>query len=89
MHKWFDIKVIEGPVKSKLQKQKEFEEFKISGISEVNDFSDDIMGQTAEEMYKEDMKRDEQELEEWQNEEEGGGVLLLQIVLSKMFIFLW
>lgn len=57
------------PIKSKLQKQQELEDFKISGISEINSFSDDIMGKTAEEMYKEDLAKSKEELEESQNEE--------------------
>lgn len=55
LHRWFDIKIKIEPVKSKLQKQKEFEEFKISGIKDDMDYSDEIMGKSAEEMYREDL----------------------------------
>lgn len=69
LHRWFDIKTVEEPIKSKLQKRREYEEFKISGMSEANNFSDDIMGKTAEEMYKEDMAKKQEELLESHSEE--------------------
>lgn len=71
--RWFQIQPKEEPIKSKLQKQKEFEEFKISGIKdEINDFSDDIMGKSAEEMYKEDLAKSKEELLK-ENQEDGDG----------------
>lgn len=70
LHRWFNIEIIEVPIKSKLQKQKEFEEFKISGIENINKFSDDIMGKTAEEMYKEDLEKNKEELQENQVDDE-------------------
>lgn len=68
LHRWFQLTIIEVPIKSKLQKQREYEEFKISGIENINSFSDDIMGKTAEEMYHEDMAKSKKELEESENE---------------------
>lgn len=62
--RWFNISVKIYPIKSKLQKEKEFEEFKISNMNYSNDFSDDIMGKTAEEMYKEDLARGQNALED-------------------------
>lgn len=63
LHRWFEIKVEIEPVKSKLQKEKEFEDFKISNkFEDNNDFSDSIMGKTAEEMYQEDLKKTKEEL---------------------------
>lgn len=64
LHRWFDIKIEIEPVKSKLQKQKEFEDFKVSGIKQdIMDFSDEIMGKSAEEMYQEDMNKTKEQLE--------------------------
>lgn len=63
LHRWFDIKIDVEPVKSKLQKQKEFEDFKVSGINHDVDYSDDIMGKDAEELYKEDLNKTKDELE--------------------------
>lgn len=60
--RWFHIEPLQQPIKSKLQKQNDFEDFKISGTEDINDFSDSIMGKTAEEMYKEDMAKREEEL---------------------------
>lgn len=71
LHRWFCIKITEEPIKSKLEKQKEFEEFKISGIKDINNFSDDIMDKTAEEMYREDMAKSKEELLEINQEKEG------------------
>lgn len=63
--RWFNIEVKFIPIKSKLQKQKDFEEFKVSNIDYSNDFSDNIMGKTAEEMFKEDMESNKEEFDDY------------------------
>ncbi|XP_060524749.1 TELO2-interacting protein 1 homolog isoform X2 [Cylas formicarius] len=65
MRRWFPIEEEHLPIKSRSQKQDEYEEYHVSGIRESENFSDDIMeGKTAEEMYKEDVERKANENEE-------------------------
>lgn len=61
--RWLDIKPIISPIQSKKDKLKEMEEFTVGGINENSNFSDEIMGKTAEEMYEEDSKKSKTELE--------------------------
>ncbi|RZB40886.1 TELO2-interacting protein 1 -like, partial [Asbolus verrucosus] len=71
LHRWLSIKADEEPFKTKQQKQQEIEDFKVSNIDEdlgEEDFSDDIMGKTAEEMYEEDLKKSKMEDDELQEE---------------------
>lgn len=80
--RWFQIQPKTEPIKSKLQKQKEFEEFKISGIKDdANDFSDEIMGKTAEEMYREDLAKTREELlkENQENVDDEGKFLFKKV----------
>lgn len=51
-------------IKTKKQKLEEYEQFKISNIEPVDNFSDDVMGKTAEEMYKEDMEKKRSQVED-------------------------
>lgn len=60
--RWFNIEIKAISLKSKKQKEDEMEHFKVSGIDPNQDFSDDIMGKTAEEMYEEDMAKSKEEL---------------------------
>ncbi|KAG5887572.1 hypothetical protein JTB14_009980 [Gonioctena quinquepunctata] len=64
LSKWLNIEAEEKPIIPKAQKLKEMEEFQVTGLSEdiENDFSDEIMGKTAEEMYEEDMEKKKEEL---------------------------
>lgn len=66
LRRWFEVDDVTEPIKSKKQKELEYEDFKVSGINyKEDDFSDDIMeGKTAEEMYWEDVERKKQEEEE-------------------------
>ncbi|CAG9826267.1 unnamed protein product [Diabrotica balteata] len=53
--KWWPVEIIEEDIKPKAEKMKEIEDFKVTGADKVEDnFSDEIMGKTAEEMYEED-----------------------------------
>lgn len=63
LERWLDLKPVIPPIKSKKEKLKETEEFRITNINEINDFSDEIMEKTAEEMYEEDLKKSKTELE--------------------------
>nr|XP_023014503.1 TELO2-interacting protein 1 homolog [Leptinotarsa decemlineata]XP_023014504.1 TELO2-interacting protein 1 homolog [Leptinotarsa decemlineata]XP_023014505.1 TELO2-interacting protein 1 homolog [Leptinotarsa decemlineata]XP_023014506.1 TELO2-interacting protein 1 homolog [Leptinotarsa decemlineata] len=62
---WLQIEVKEEPIKSKAEKLKEVEDFTVSGVNKnvENNFSDAIMEKTAEEMFKEDMVKKKEELE--------------------------
>lgn len=70
IHRWFNILIKLESTKPKLQKEQEMEEFKISNINYSDNFSDSVLNKTAEEMYKEDMNKSKDELE---NEIEDGG----------------
>ncbi|XP_057672878.1 TELO2-interacting protein 1 homolog isoform X1 [Diorhabda carinulata] len=66
LRRWLNIQVREDPIISKAEKNKIEEEFKVTGVNEEildDNFSDDIMGKTAEEMYEEDMKKKLEDLE--------------------------
>ncbi|KAJ8942241.1 hypothetical protein NQ318_003088 [Aromia moschata] len=65
LRKWYSIEVKVEPFKSKADKLDEVEQFEVTGLKmeEEPDFSDIIMGKTAEEMYKEDMEKQQSELE--------------------------
>lgn len=60
--KWFNINIKIEPIKSKLQRKMEHEDFRISGLS-LNDQPDPDLGKTPEEMYKEDTEKKKQEQE--------------------------
>lgn len=65
LKRWLNIQIREDPIISKAKKAKMEEEFKVTSVNdEIDDnFSDDIMGKTAEEMYEEDMKKKLEDLE--------------------------
>ncbi|KAI4457547.1 tel2 interacting protein 1 tti1 family member [Holotrichia oblita] len=63
--RWLNVQVIIPPIRSKADKEKEYQHFELSNLEdECNNFSDDIMKKTPEEMYQEDMEKKQQELEE-------------------------
>lgn len=63
--RWLNIKIDLQPIKSKAEKEKELHNFEVSNLeTESNDFSDEVLGKTAEEMYEEDMKKKREESEE-------------------------
>ncbi|KAF7277814.1 hypothetical protein GWI33_009231 [Rhynchophorus ferrugineus] len=69
LRRWFNIGTADVPIKSKKQKELEYEHFKVSNIDAIENFSDDIMeGKTAEELYKEDMEKKKLEEKEENNE---------------------
>lgn len=58
LRKWYKIELVPEQIKSRKQKETEQEHFKVTGIDCTNDFSDDVMGnKTAEEMYQEDLEK--------------------------------
>lgn len=60
LRSWFQIEVTIEKVKSRKEKELEQEPFKVTGIDYSDDFSDDILeGKTAEELYREDMEKKE------------------------------
>lgn len=65
LRKWFSVEVKVEPFKSKADKMREIEDFEVTGvdIEGKDNFSDDIMGKSAEEMYKEDMEKTPEEIE--------------------------
>ncbi|XP_063909733.1 TELO2-interacting protein 1 homolog isoform X2 [Zophobas morio] len=68
LHKWLRIETVDAPFKTKKQKQEEFEDFRVSNIEPIEDFSDGVMGKSAEEMYKEDMEKSRSQIEQECNE---------------------
>ncbi|CAH0559229.1 unnamed protein product [Brassicogethes aeneus] len=64
---WFDVQPKILPIKSKKQKEREEQDFYVSGITK-EDFSDEIMNKSAEEMYREDMEKKKIENEELEDE---------------------
>ncbi|CAG9859979.1 unnamed protein product [Phyllotreta striolata] len=65
---WLKIDIKEECFKTREEKRREYEEFKVTGANETVDISDDeFEGKTAEEMYEEDRKK--RELEEEIDEE--------------------
>ncbi|CAG9825114.1 unnamed protein product [Phaedon cochleariae] len=72
LRKWLEIEIEEKPIIPKAQKDREIEDFKVTGSKEsCDDFSDEIMGQTAEEMFQEDMIKKQEELDNQIEESEG------------------
>lgn len=69
--KWLNIEIHLEPIKSKEQKQHEMETFKVSGIENPKSASDDTVAKSAEELFKEDMQKSQQELEKEIEESEG------------------
>ncbi|XP_008201481.1 TELO2-interacting protein 1 homolog [Tribolium castaneum] len=70
LHRWLGIEMPEEAFKTKKQKQDEFEHFQVSNLEPpIEDFSDEIMNKTAEEMYKEDLEKSKKELEDEINEQ--------------------
>ncbi|XP_018569428.1 TELO2-interacting protein 1 homolog [Anoplophora glabripennis] len=99
LRKWFNIKERIEPFKSKAQKLREIEDFQVTGVDmkETVNFSDDIMGKSAEEMYKEDMEKkqdeiekemEEPEVEEYKKPEPPLHIKLTVAVLSRSLHFL-
>ncbi|XP_050294398.1 TELO2-interacting protein 1 homolog [Anthonomus grandis grandis] len=71
LKRWFQIEVVHTSLKSRQEKEQEHEHFQVSGINYDNNFSDDIMeGRTAEELYKEDMEK-QQKIKEISENDEG------------------
>lgn len=66
LKRWLNIEIKEEPFKSRAQKIKEYEDFKVTGADEITDDVD--TGKTAEELYEEDRKKGE-EFENEENEE--------------------
>lgn len=75
--RWYDIKVNLVPIKSRAIQIEEIEPFKVTGVkAEENlDFSDDIMGKSAEELFKEDMEKKKDDLKKEYEEPEGTYIL--------------
>lgn len=69
LKRWLNIEIKEEPFKSRAQKIKEYEDFKVTGADEITDDVD--TGKTAEELYEEDRKKGE-EFENEENEEPEG-----------------
>lgn len=53
---------MEGTFKTRKQQLEEHEAFNVTDIEPIESFSDDIMGKTAEDMYKEDMEKKQGQL---------------------------
>ncbi|XP_017773157.1 PREDICTED: TELO2-interacting protein 1 homolog [Nicrophorus vespilloides] len=71
---WFCVEAQPNAIKSRLEKEQEHDHFKVSNVESQSDFSDDIMGKTADELFMEDMKKKQEELDmtmDDQEEEEG------------------
>lgn len=63
--RWLKIEAVIPPIKSKADKEKEQQHFELSNLEdECNNFSDDIMKKTPEEMYQKAMEKKREELEE-------------------------
>ncbi|XP_028154357.2 TELO2-interacting protein 1 homolog [Diabrotica virgifera virgifera] len=63
INRWWPVEIIDEDIKPKAEKIKEVEDFKVTGADKVEDnFSDEIMGKTAEEMYEEDRLKKEEQL---------------------------
>jgi hypothetical protein len=71
VQRWYNIEPAGRVFKSKKQKEDEIEDFKVSNVEPIEDFSDEVMGKTAEEMYEEDLKKSKVQLE---NEIEPAGL---------------
>lgn len=66
LRKWFKVEAKVESFKSKAEKLRETEDFQVTGLdmAEKDNFSDDIMGKSPEEMYKEDMEKKQEEIEQ-------------------------
>jgi hypothetical protein len=71
VQRWYNNEPAGRVFKSKKQKEDEIEDFKVSNVEPIEDFSDEVMGKTAEEMYEEDLKKSKVQLE---NEIEPAGL---------------
>ncbi|XP_025829077.1 TELO2-interacting protein 1 homolog [Agrilus planipennis] len=60
--KWLDIKPVLIPIKSKIETKEQIEDFKVTGLEDITNFSDDIMEKSAEDMFKDDMAKSKKEL---------------------------
>lgn len=63
VQRWYNIEPAGWVFKTKKQKEDEIEDFKVSNVEPIEDFSDEVMGKTAEEMYEEDLKKSKVQLE--------------------------
>ncbi|CAG9769438.1 unnamed protein product [Ceutorhynchus assimilis] len=93
LRRWFIVDdYSEKTIKSRKEKELEQEHYKVSGFDESNDFSDDIMGgKSAEEMYKEDMEKIEQDCDVMEEKEKPTPpmhVQLTTLILTRSLHFL-
>lgn len=72
--RWYNVEVpMNIIIKSRTQQIEESEPFKVTGakIEDTCDFSDDIMGKSAEELFTEDLKKTKEKLQMEAEEPEG------------------
>lgn len=67
--RWFEVEVPARVFLTKEElREEELRNFKVGGLEDnpekMNDFSDEVMGKSAEEMYREDMENKEEGLED-------------------------
>lgn len=67
LFRWLNIEITIEPIKTKLEKQQEIEDFKVTGIDLSEQSS---TNKSAEELFDEDMKKSQDQLEAEINEEE-------------------